>query len=415
MKGQPRRRKIRVTVFLILLSVACSSSLWAQDDEYRPWMQSAILGRCDSVVEAHVSKVSRLPAGGRLVRLTVGQVLSGSEPSSVLVMESSRRISVFRDLGKIVFLKKRPESSIRIAVDWVDLPKKDGLSRVELVSRIIAICGIGKPSLRASAMRGLVLNHLQSAHSWVRTTVIREFAELTRFHPEIFDSTAIIRLHGISRAGFGKDDERLFRGALGRVEISNAVGWTSERLVFPDSAAREKYLRQLARFEKSDDAQLRRKFLDSTLALYGRRVVPLFARFLGDHQEAIRRHCAVMLGELEAGAARKELSRRAMEDSSIDVRREALRALGKIGSVESVKILMEIAGRGKGRLCKEALTALAAINTGEAMLFLRDLARELKEDPESPAEIRWHLTYLLSPEFPKDRAAQSQKRRRKYR
>ena len=87
-------------------------------------------------------------------------------------------------------------------------------------------------------------------------------------------------------------------------------------------------------------------------------------------------------------------------------------ALGKIASAEAVAPLIEAAKRPS--IEKDVLTAIGATNTGEAALFLKDLEEEVLANPESGAELRWHLSYLRSPRFRADLATAQAERRRRY-
>ncbi|MCA9319180.1 MAG: hypothetical protein KDB53_00525, partial [Planctomycetes bacterium] len=110
------------------------------------------------------------------------------------------------------------------------------------------------------------------------------------------------------------------------------------------------------------------------------------------------------LGELEASAGTDALWKIARGDRPLVDRLAALDALAKIAPDIIVEGLIRLESRQDLPLTfhRSLLTTLAAINSPEAALHLRDRHEVLKRDEEGAAELRLHLTWLLSPAFQKE-------------
>ena len=155
----------------LLVGLLFTAALGAQT--YRPWIEAKVLGRCDSVVVGAIKTKTTLPNGDRLLRFSVDDLLHGRESETLLLVGTEKQFTSFPNLRKILFLKSTARDSMRVVLDWVDLPEDVSAARVDFLRSTIAICARKDAGRKRLAMRDHVLAYAPSRSAWVRRAVIR--------------------------------------------------------------------------------------------------------------------------------------------------------------------------------------------------------------------------------------------------
>lgn len=123
--------------------------------------------------------------------------------------------------------------------------------------------------------------------------------------------------------------------------------------------------RLMERLAGEGDAQ-RRKILSDALIRQGPQAVPVLIGYLGDDRWYVVRNAVGILGEIRAQVAVSHFHP-LLGHLDVRVRREAIRALTRIGGNDAVEILLQIVKRGDPDLRPHALLSLGAMKNPTAV------------------------------------------------
>lgn len=379
---------------------------------YRLWIQEAVLDGRALVAVGRIDRSQRLPNGETVDRMALAEVLSGPKRKSCSVLAGT---DAFRGRGlddQIVFLDRRPGGTLFRFVDAVAADGDEGQRRITALRALLEASAHSREKARMAAALDFVVKGRANASGWVRRVVVREFDRLSRRGPDLFGLDAIESLRQMTTADLPGAERRLFRDALQRIERRAGIDWTRSPLAFRDPARRASFMKELAAFRSGGDVTVRKTFLDRAGRRFGGLMAPLLVTGLTDVQAEVRLHCVHLLGELEASGGTKALLRVAAEKGH-PLREESLKALEKIAPLDAVPTLLRLCA---DESCRDAAwRILAAINTGEARLFLEDTQRALARDTAEGDEKRKRLVHLLSPAFQSEIARARDERRRRWR
>ncbi|MEE9392226.1 MAG: HEAT repeat domain-containing protein [Planctomycetota bacterium] len=389
----------RICVVAFTLSLL-ATTLLAQESRaksYRPWLDRVLLGEAPLIVRGRLSMSSRLPNGERVDRITVIETLKGERRATRLLLAGTKNLGVRPKLSKLFFLRPSPKGRIDRLVDFVDLPEFGGSSRLVFVRGLLAAIQEPLELRRLQSVKSLILKNIKSASPWVRRVVVRELDALVFARASLFDGGDLLPLQKLRVRDLPAIEQGMHRQSLTKIESTNAVGWTQDRLTFPSPQAKAAFLRDFASFQRGGGEKQRKDFLNRVAKRFGRRAAPLFHRSLSDDSLALRRHAVFLLGDLESSFAAIDLESIALQGSDLGVRKEALTALAKIASPRSLTFAESLVSHPD--LGPDALRLVASIGGKDAVAFLRSYRSELTKKPDlNPKDLK-SLDYLLSADF----------------
>jgi HEAT repeat protein len=123
--------------------------------------------------------------------------------------------------------------------------------------------------------------------------------------------------------------------------------------------------RLMERLAEESDAQAR-KLLSDALIHQGPAAIPVLIEYLGDERWYVVRNAVAILGELRAQTAVAHFHP-LLGHLDVRVRREAIRALTRIGGNDAVEILLQIVQKGDPDLRPHALLSLGAMKNPAAV------------------------------------------------
>ncbi|MEJ2469985.1 MAG: HEAT repeat domain-containing protein [Desulfuromonadales bacterium] len=115
----------------------------------------------------------------------------------------------------------------------------------------------------------------------------------------------------------------------------------------------------------NEESAARRKLLCTILIRSGPDILPTVHEFLNDDRWFVVRNTATIIGEIRNPASLDELSSLLQHDD-IRVRREAIRALAKIGGTEATEVLQQAAESEDYELRRQAILSLGAMRASAA-------------------------------------------------
>jgi hypothetical protein len=409
-------RALNLILGLLLVAsaiLAIPNSLLAQRSSYRLWLQEAVLDGRALIVVGRIDKSRRLPNGETVDRIGVARVLRGPKSDSVSVIGGTARFRERAGDDQILFLDRGKGGSLYRFVDAVAAEGEEGRHRIQAMQEILKAAAKPLAQMRMKEALSFINAGVSSPSAWVRRIVVREADRLSRRAPDLFDLAAIGGLRRLVAADLPQEERQLLRRARQRIERYAAIDWTRSPRVFADPAKRDSFLRDLEAFQKSTDVASRREFLDRAAKRFGAVMTPLLVKLLRDREAQIRDHAVFLLGELEAAAGADDLIAIVRQDADPKLRDRALAALEKIAPLDALPELLRLAFSEATR--EGAWRALAAINSGEARLFLKDTLLALEKDADADAEMLGRLRHLLSSEFRKEVAQAREARRKRWR
>ncbi len=377
------------------------------------WFGEVLGRRSDSIVVGRFQSSTDLPNQGRLVRVSIVQVLKGREAKSVLIHADDERLLAHPKLSKIYFLKRSARGTMRRLVDVVDCPTTEAESRVGLVRRLLALDNLEHGQAQAQGVKSLVVGGQHVASSWVRSILCRELERICDHAPAVFVTRDLLGLLKFRTAGLTAQEKLRLRKGILKVEAANAVGWTASRLVFKNRDSRLLFLAEHARFQQSKDAKRRREFLTRTCETFGVTAAPVLVSALNDEDSATVLIAIRLAGDIEAGACVDVLLKKLAAKSSRSVWKEVVEALGKIGHPRTVEALQKLMLHSD--LGAAARTALARINSGEAALLLQDLVKKRQATGDINDPIWVQIRYLQSDAFRRDEHRRVRAARKRWR
>lgn len=156
--------------------------------------------------------------------------------------------------------------------------------------------------------------------------------------------------------------------------------------------------RLMARLVTEEQAAAR-KFLTEAVIQQGKVAVPVLTPYLVDSRWFVVRNAVALLGEIRDQNSAQHLAP-LLDHDDLRVRREAVRALTRIGGDQAVGILLQMATSTDVDLCRQALLSLGALRHGAAIPALLEIIR--RPDPflrkrELTREAVWALGEIGDP------------------
>ncbi|PLX75819.1 MAG: hypothetical protein C0615_07575 [Desulfuromonas sp.] len=130
---------------------------------------------------------------------------------------------------------------------------------------------------------------------------------------------------------------------------------------------------------EESDGQVR-KSLAQVLIRQGTAALPVLCEYLGDDRWFVVRNAVAILGEIRREEATEHLQT-VLTHRDVRVRREAIRALTKIGGTNATGILLKMVTSEDSEMSRQALLSLGAMKNGAAVPTLIEVIREMKNTP----------------------------------
>ncbi|HGY91923.1 MAG TPA: hypothetical protein ENK43_12200 [Planctomycetes bacterium] len=369
---------------------------------YRPWFDEVALSSCHSLVVAHITRVNRIADGQRLIRFAVDEVLRGKESDRILVLSSDEGLVAWPDLQKILFLVPSRKGLMRLVVDHVDLPQADAAERIRFLRALVPVSSIIGPGRQAMFVKNLLRTYRNSSSPWVRRILVEEARRLAERRPETVTARDLEWLTSFSLQGLTSDMRTVFNEALVDFKEANALRWTEADLVFPDAASKKSFLASYARFQDvSTPEAVRLEFLESAIKIFGEKACPILVRSLRDPSAAVRKRALALIRKTRYQPGWREILRLVRRSRSADERIQALRTLMFAVPLQAASAVIKLAKNGMKTPEEDraVLEVLAAINSGEASLFLEDLEKRWRREPAKNKGRLAHLEYIRSDAF----------------
>jgi HEAT repeat protein len=149
----------------------------------------------------------------------------------------------------------------------------------------------------------------------------------------------------------------------------------------------------------AEEQAAERKYLTEAVIHQGKIAVPVLIPYLLDSRWYVVRNAVAVLGEIRDQHSARHLSPLLSHDD-LRVRREAVRALTRIGGDQAVAILLQMAASADADLCRQALLSLGALRHRAAIPSLLEMVR--RPDPflrrkEITREAVWALGEIGDP------------------
>jgi len=182
------------------------------------------------------------------------------------------------------------------------------------------------------------------------------------------------RAHALNALGQLATDEMtnfLVAALLDRNTSEQARTMLSNILVFLS----DKVIRRLMMLLAEEAAAPNRKILADILVRTGATAVPVLQEHLFDERWYVVRNAVAILGEIRSQDSLLHLTP-LLEHKEIRVRREAIRAITRIGGQRAVNILLQAAASDDQELRRQALLSLGAIRAASAIPTLIKLLEQ---------------------------------------
>ena len=137
----------------------------------------------------------------------------------------------------------------------------------------------------------------------------------------------------------------------------------------------DKVANRLMRMLCAEESAAHRKTLTDILIRSGAAVLPIVHEYLNDDRWFVVRNAVAIMGEVRSQESLAELSL-ILQHDEIRVRREAIRAMTKIGGKRAVKILLQTAVADDYDMRRQAILSLGAIRATAAVPTLLSFLRK---------------------------------------
>lgn len=364
----------------LLGMLPCSARSPQEPPVLRSFLERSLLDRCDVIAVARYEEEGMLSRHGiDLTAFRVERTLRGPANKRILAGAVSPLAGAFRDLEKVLFLKRIGGDSLLEYVDHVDLTAKDGPLVLATVEAYLKLGGEQHPVRKAARLRSLSLGSLDTDSEFCVRVALHELDGLLRSAPFILDgseagplSNAIPRLPAAER--------EYAREVVKRLKRIAGVDLAGTEAAFGEGPLRESYSRLRRRFESLDDPAERLATVAEVVKLGGVRARAFCEACLMDGSKDLRIAAARFLGEFgEPGAIpalAEGLGALAVEERIVRI--EAIGMIAAPGGIETLR-----AGLSDAATFDASLLGLARTGGAVAESLLLQAETHLRTVPGS--------------------------------
>ncbi len=339
----------------------------------------------------------------QLTRFSVVQSIKGGDRKQVMVGGAGTRGGLFRELDKVLFLKRLKSDSIFELVDVVDLVEGEGPLVTETLRSYLAIGAEVRPGERERSLFSLSLENVGRSSVFACRVACNELLRLARTSPYLFKIRHLERLRG-HRSSVPVASRPVYRRLVRRVSQLLGAHVLGAEEAFPPGPARDELRGAINRFLALETGAERVVLLDS-MAKAGRRRLRRFCEgALLDGAREVRTRAAWYLGEFGNAGSVEALAAGLVEAKGAE-RVARIEAIGKIGAPAGFPHVVKALERNDA--VDAALEAAARIGGLEATNLLDRVERALSRTPGEEARLQ-RIRYYRGDAFAKAEA----KRRR---
>ncbi|MSR74043.1 MAG: HEAT repeat domain-containing protein [Planctomycetes bacterium] len=372
-------------IIVCFLGAAC-----AQD---RPWLCTALLDKCDVVVQARWISDRLVSSSVQVTCFKVEQTFKGEAVAEIRVGGLGRRGKAYTELPKLLFLKGEARSSVYAAVDLVDLTADDAVVAPVLVESTLRLAALDAGAARDLALRELAITGMRSNCAFALRSSLRELQRLTGKRGEFlqWEDVGIVRRAGGS---LPVEDRALAQHVAERIAANLLGTCAGAELAVREGEERDGLARAIVRIHRAPLreripalASLAERFAGkSRLALEG---------FLLHADTALRAEAAVLLGEHGSEQSVEKLQQVSAFAESAE-RHARIEAIGKLGGSDALDGLVALLPERD--TLDATLTAIARLDCVGGRQILE---RVLSQIGSLPAEVNrvQLIQRLLSSQF----------------
>ena len=377
---------------------------------WRSFLHRALLDRSDVIVRAHfVSDMVLQPSAVQVTRFKRLAVLKGKAPSLVLVAGMGERARAFRDLDKLLFLRRMKSGHIFRLVDLVDLIPEESEGREALVRFYLGLDEVTSPLARQARLKRHCLKCLKAPGSFVRKVAIHELEDLSRRRPAVFSAEDLSRLR-CSFMGLGPRERRLLEETRRRLRARLALPFPGYEEIFSDPRDRADFIAATADLKRAPDPQSRVSLLDRMVRRFGLKMERFLWVLLEDRERGLAERAAHYLGEFGSRDSVPALLACLRRGTGADPGL-LIEALGKTGGTEAVPTIKSFLDRPG--LIDTCILALGRIGGPEAETILARLQKTLESHPDQATRARL-VARVRTSEFRREERERRRKSRMPY-
>jgi hypothetical protein len=367
---------------LPFICVACGllAAPLAAQSPAKTYFEERLLDRAPVVVRARFD-ADQSCFDVDVAAFTVKQRLRGEVDTRILVLGSAQLSKQFKNVDRLLFLKREASGCLYRVVDVIDLV--DEADPVEAFVRgFLALGGEVDPAKRRAGLKQLILDGLAMRSEFPRKLAVREAERLAaRVPPELTveDLAALARLG----AGLSQDEAARLNGAIDEAENALLGPFAGTQASIPRGPKRAQYLRSVREYVSDSDPAHRTAVADSIAFRFGNAASPFLIKLLDD--EPMRTTAAVHLGTLrrpEAAAPILAILKGSPKEPGPLI--ESLGAIGSESAVQPVSRYLSTADQ-----FEIASLALARIGGPASKRLLEGLLAQLKRDPRQASRAEW--------------------------
>jgi hypothetical protein len=310
----------------------------------------------------------------------VKQRLRGDVDARILVLGSAELSKQFRDVDRLLFLKRESSGCLYRVVDVIDLV--DEADAIEAFVRgFLAVGKEVEPVKRRSGLKQLVRDGLSLRSEFPRKLAVREAERLAHRRPP---ELTIEEISEIARLGTGlpSDESVRLTAALDAAEDALLGPLAGTQAGLGRGPRRAQYVRLVRELQQDSDDERRGGVVDNVAYRFGDDATPFLLKLLDD--EGLRARAALHLAALR---------RRDAVPKIIALLRDAkdpapyIESLGAIGDDSAVKPVSRYLGTAEN--FDAAALALARIGGAESKRVLDGLLAQLRRDPRQAPRVEW--------------------------
>jgi hypothetical protein len=364
--------------FFILITSAFVATALSAGAQTRTFFEERLLDRAPVIVRAKYD-ADQSCFDVDVAAFKVTHRLRGDVDSRILVLGSTQLSKQFRDLERLLFLKKEPSGCLYRIVDVVDLVG-DGDAVEAFVRGFLTLATEVEPARRRAGLKQLVFDGLAMRSEFARRLAVCEIELLAQRVPPWLSIEETGQLAAFAKS-LPQDEAGRLGAALTAVEDAFLRDLAGTQKAIPRGEKRDAFVRAAAEYLQDSDVPRRTAVLDRLARKFGAASLPLLFRVLDD--EAMMPVAARNLGAMRAKAgAPRLLEKLKAGGPSTAALVEALGLIGDESAVAAVGRRLSSADDFDA-----AALALARIGGTGANKLLDGVLAQLKRDPRQAPRV----------------------------
>ena len=306
--------------------------------EYISKMGNEILSQCNLIVKGNPIRLNALPQGAKILSFKVKAVYQGKAKLAQNLYIVMIEVPVFSPEEEwVFFLKSLPSGHMYESIGDFSLKSKDSSARIAALEKILQMESIQNEENRRKKYIELCLEGVVASDFWTIFHWLKEWRHLVEKYPEVLDQNFLQELQKTYDQAVQEDVKEEIKKNLLIIKKQKP----QEENKFPESLFWGKI--QEARDKITGFASLDEK--EEALCVLGSFPCSLSQEALlhafKDDSPSIRALAVFYLGNHRNPQAIPELIEILKTDSSLRVRKNAIRALGQLRAKEAIPLIQE--------------------------------------------------------------------------